>query len=328
VVFDPYGDWQGNLDVAFDLNRRAWITTAAGAGALAIGTPRARGNVPADLPRARFGIGLNTSTIRGQKLPVTEEVDLVAAAGYDGIEPWIRELDEYASSGGSLEDLGKRIADRGLVVYSAIGFFDWAVDDDARRGKALTEARRNMEMVRKIGGKRIAAPPAGVTDVSGIDLRRLAERYRALLEVGESVGVTPELEIWGFSKTISRLDEASYIAIAADHPRACVLADIYHLYKGGSPMEAVRLLSQAAMPVFHVNDYPDIPRDKIVDADRVFPGDGVGPLPAVFRALASVGFDGMLSLELFNPEYWKQDPKQVLATGLARIRDVIQQASA
>ena len=41
---------------------------------------------------------------------------------------------------------------------SVIGFFDWIVDDDVRRHLALEEARRNMEMVHQIGGKRIAAP--------------------------------------------------------------------------------------------------------------------------------------------------------------------------
>ena len=59
------------------------------------------------------------------------------------------------------------------------------------------------------------------------------------------------------------------------------------------------------MHVFHINDYPAKPeRKEITDAHRVFPGDGVAPLDVLFRTLTDIGFRGMLSLELFNREYW------------------------
>ena len=38
-----------------------------------------------------------------------------------------------------------------------------------------------MDLVQQIGGKRIAAPAAGATDVSNIDYMKVTERYRALL---------------------------------------------------------------------------------------------------------------------------------------------------
>ncbi|MEZ6108646.1 MAG: hypothetical protein R3B96_21830 [Pirellulaceae bacterium] len=54
---------------------------------------------------------------------------LAAKAGYDGIEPWIREIEVYQQEGGSLADLRKRLDDHGLRVESAIGFPQWIVDD-------------------------------------------------------------------------------------------------------------------------------------------------------------------------------------------------------
>ncbi len=36
-----------------------------------------------------------------------------------------------------------------------------------------------------------------------LDLHKIAERYRALLELGDQMGVTPELEIWGHFRIIS-----------------------------------------------------------------------------------------------------------------------------
>jgi sugar phosphate isomerase/epimerase len=291
---------------------------------IALTAPR-RG--PARTPQEIFGYCLNTSTLQGQKLGLPDEVAIAAKVGYQGLEPWIRELEQYEAEGRSLKDLGKQIADHGLSVESAIGFFEWAVDDDARRQQALEQARRDMERVKAIGGKRIAAPPVGVTDRSDMDLRRIAERYRTLLELGERIGVVPQVEVWGFSRTLGRLSEATLVAIECDHPAACVLADVYHLYKGGSGFRGLRLLGPASMYVMHFNDYPATPpRAEISDAQRVYPGDGVAPLRDVVHSLRDIGFRGMLSLELFNREYWKQDALEVARTGLEKMRAVVRGA--
>src|SRR5262249_20328412 len=97
-----------------------------------------------------FAYCLNTSTIRGQNLPIPHVVGLAARAGYTALEPWIDEIDKHVQSGGTLKDLAKRIADAGLAVASAIGFAQWIVDDDAARKKGLEEAKRCMDLVAQL----------------------------------------------------------------------------------------------------------------------------------------------------------------------------------
>jgi sugar phosphate isomerase/epimerase len=214
-----------------------------------------------------------------------------------------------------------------LRVESAIGFAEWIVDDDSQRKKGLEVARRAMDMVRQIGGTRLAAPPVGATKQTDLVLLRAAERYHALLRAGDKIGVVPQVELWGFSTTLSRLGECALVAIESDHPQACILADVYHLHKGGSGFDGLRLLNSAAMHVFHVNDYPARPgRADITDAHRVYPGDGVAPLTQMIRDLHRIGFRGTLSLELFNREYWKEDALTVARTGLDKLRAVVRQA--
>jgi sugar phosphate isomerase/epimerase len=98
---------------------------------------------------------------------------------------------------------------------------------------------------------------------------------------------------------------------------------VYHLYKGGSDFTGVPLLSASAIGIFHVNDYPRIDRDKITDADRVFPGDGVAPLRELFGTLQRMNYTGFVSLELFNREYWKQNPQEVAQTGLRKLQALV-----
>ncbi len=283
-------------------------------------------NVHKDEP---FRYCLNTSTIRGQDLSLVEQIEIAAKAGYSGIEPWIEHIQKHVNDGGKLSDVKRRIADRGLTVESAIGFANWIVDDDAKRADGLEVLKRDMDLVKQIGGIRIAAPPAGATGSVGMDLLKIAKRYRAALEIGDEIGVVPQVEIWGPSKTLSRLGEAVFVAVEAAHPKACVMPDVYHVYKGGSDISGIRLLHGQAMQVFHMNDYPaQPPRQTINDSHRVYLGDGIAPLGQLFRDLRDIGFTGALSLELFNRDYWAQDALLVAETGLRKMREQVQKALA
>ena len=305
------------------LTRRA-LLGASVLSAVAVGT---RAETPAAKPAGTVKYSLNTSTIRGQKVGLVREVEIAAEAGYDAIEPWMGTINDFVKGGGSLKDLGKKARDLGLTVESAIGFARWIVDDDAERAKGFEEAKRDMDSLQQIGGKRIAAPPVGAHDKGPVDLLKAAERYRQLCELGRQFGIVPECEVWGFSKALSRLGETAFVAIESAHPDATILPDIYHLYKGGSDFAGLRLLSSAAIQVFHVNDYPaDLPRDKIADKDRVYPGDGIAPMTDILRSVIRSDRPIVLSLELFNPEYWKQDALLVARTGLEKTKAAVAKA--
>ncbi len=307
------------------LNRRNLMTTTA---AVAVGAlAKSVGAVEQVQAPAGVRFCMNTSTLQGQKLPLDEIVDLVSTVGYSGIEPWIREIQAYKESGKSLADLKKRIADGGLLVESAIGFSRWIVDDETERKQGLEDMKRDMEMVAAIGGTRIAAPPVGMhgQDAANVDLFKAAERYHALLELGREMGVTPQVEIWGPSKNLSRLGEAVFVAVESGHPDACVLPDVYHIYRGGSSFEGLGLLGSNTIHCFHFNDYPTAAeRTLLNDSDRVYPGDGVAPWKEIIGILQSIGFQGAASLELFNRDYWKQDAKVVAETGLKKMKAVFQ----
>src|SRR5207302_3177397 len=97
--------------------------------------------------------------------------------------------------------------------------------------------KRDMEKVARIGGKHLAAPPVGATGGMSkrddpkftqpvVDLVAAGDRYRALLDIGEKMGVTPVVEVWGFSKTLRRLGEALLVAVESGNARGCVLPDV------------------------------------------------------------------------------------------------------
>ncbi|TKJ38843.1 MAG: xylose isomerase [Planctomycetes bacterium B3_Pla] len=299
----------------------------AGLGAAAAATGTAFASERADKPRVPFRYCLNTSTIRGQNLSLDKEIEIAAKAGYSAIEPWVRKINDYVANGGNLKDIRKQLGDLGLTVESAIDFSRWIVDDEAARAKGFEQVKRAMDVLARIGGKRIAAPPAGATREPGLDLMKAAERYRALLELGDRMEVVPQIETWGSSKNLHGLGQAMFVVIESGHPKACFLPDVYHTYKGGSDFHGYKQLSAHAIQVLHLNDYPaDPPRETISDRDRVMPGDGIAPITQILRDLNANGSRAILSLELFNPTYWKQDPLAVAKTGLAKMKTEVNKA--
>jgi len=295
------------------------MSTGAVTSARALAAPNTT-RPPSD---AACTYSLNTATLRGMKLPLDRLIDVAAEAQYDAIEPWVDEIRRYQEAGGNLRDLKKRVADRGLAVVDAIGFSRWLVDDAKQRAEGLESMRRDMDLVCQIGGTRIAAPPAGAT-ARAVPLPVVAERYAKLLEIGASMGVHPQLELWGFSKTLGRIGELAYVAAECGRPDAGLLPDVFHIYKGGSDFIGLQYLNGRMVHVFHMNDYPSQPaREQAKDADRIFPGDGVAPMKEILGALFGAGFRGALSIELFNRAYWKLDPVIVAMQGLQTMKKAV-----
>ena len=79
--------------------------------------------------------------------------------------------------------------------------------------------------------------------------------------------------------------------------------------------------------MFHMNDFPqDPPREEMDDSHRVYPGDGVAPLTEILQELAKGDTPTVLSLELFNRDYWQQDAMTVAQTGLEKMKVAVAKA--
>ena len=260
-----------------------------------------------------FRISLNTSTIRGYKLPVEQQIDLCAETGFEGIELWASDVKSYIKQGGTPEALHRQIKQYGLVLENMITFSTWIADDPVRRAEGIRMMREDMELAVRLGGSYIAAPVQGISGIEREKLSEYSSRYHTILEDGDEIGVTPIIELWG-SGALNQLSDAAAITIGTAHPKAAMLLDFYHLYRGGNSFDSLWQINGKSLPVFHINDYPaSLPRETLKDADRVFPGDGVCPFNKVLPLLYQTGFRGALSIELFNSTYWDtMDVKELL----------------
>jgi sugar phosphate isomerase/epimerase len=269
-----------------------------------------------------FRIAINTATVSGYKLPVEKQIELCAEAGYEGIELWVGDVRNFLAGGGRLETLAAQIRDSGLQLENMIGFAPWMTGE-----KGMAEMKEEMELMSRLGSKYIAATCVGVETPERDQFPVYSAQLRELIVYGEQVGILPLLELWGHH-ALNQLTDITAIALGARHEKAAILLDFYHLYRGGNSFESLALLNGKKLPVFHINDYPGhIPFQKLKDADRVFPGDGICPFQEVLPVLYKNEFRGALSLELFNPGYWeKYTAKELLKVGYEKITGVMEAA--
>lgn len=275
---------------------------------------------------ASFVPCLNMSTIRGQKLGYIKELETASKAGFRSVEIWMDTLQEFIKNGNTPAQARKVAADFGIKLENAIGFAAWIVDDETARAKGVDQLKREMELLAEVGCMRVATPPVGAQapQAPRIDLQKAAERYRTILEISDQTKVIPQLELWGFSKNLNKLSEVMYVAVESGHPSARLLLDVYHLFKGGSSLDTLKLVGKPGVEIFHINDYPaNFPKETIVDADRVYPGDGIAPIGQILKTIKNPERPIVLSLEVFNKTYYAQDALEVAKMGLAKINKVI-----
>lgn len=306
------------------MNRRSFLQVGAGAAGVALGAAARAAAVPEKEYQggaSPWPLCLNSSTIR--PTPLVEKIRVAAAAGYDGIELWVNELEEHERDGGDLKDLGQSIRDRGLFVPNIIGLWNCMPAGEEAFEASLEATRKRMALSAAVGSKHVAAIPA--PDRVDFDLKWGAECYRRLLKIGrDEFGLRVACEFVGFMKGVHRLGQGAAVALDADDADASLIMDTFHLYRGGSGFEGIGHLHGSFIADFHWNDVPPAPdREELGDEHRIYPGDGILPLKRALTLLLAIGYSGPLSLEMFNREHWKQDAKVVAETGLRKMREGI-----
>ncbi|WP_373396893.1 TIM barrel protein [Algoriphagus halophilus] len=190
--------------------------------------------------------------------------------------------------GNSLSSLNSLLKDSKQIAFNAIGFAPWMAQDAEKSKQGFLQMEKEMNMLSELGCTRVAAPAIGAEGT--IDVQQSAEKYAQLIELGRKTGVMPQLEFWGAFGPFHNLSQCLSVAAAANDPDAKILPDVYHLYRGGSGYNGLKLLGPDAFDIIHVNDIPSgKAREELQDKDRVYPGDGIAPYSEIYSTLDSMG---------------------------------------
>ncbi|HJN08437.1 MAG: sugar phosphate isomerase/epimerase [Pirellulaceae bacterium] len=265
-----------------------------------------------------FTLCLNTSTIKPQ--PMLEKIRLTAEAGFEAIELWINDIYEFVGQGGEVRDIEQALADQGLPVVSMIAARAWGEAIEVEYPIMLDEVKRRLELCARFGCPWLVCSPPR----QSCDLAQITRRYKDILELGRPLGVKPTFEYISFFGSVFQLKQAWQVVEQINDPDATLILDAFHSWNSRSTLDELRHIPGDRISHYHIDDaHPNIPATKQMDPDRVMIGEGVIDLPSEIQVLREIGYQGAISLELFNQQLWSQDPSEVLRIGIDRMRALL-----
>jgi 2-keto-myo-inositol isomerase len=262
-------------------------------------------------------LGFNGATT--QTADLATDIRIAGQAGYDVIELRDNKLDQFLAQG-TLDDVRRMLREAGVEAWTINAISRVGVDGVVGTERAVARCRELSRYAQAIECPWVLVVPGpteGRTDaqVMGDTLATLREMADAAAEFGISVA----FEFMGFPWAAVR-DVAGAWAVVQEtnRPNLGIIVDTAHFYAGGSTLESIRQVDPKRLVVLHINDVEDVPKPDITDGHRLYPGEGVIPLQDILSAVRATGWDGVLSVELFREEYWRQDPLAVAREAKAK----------
>jgi 4-hydroxyphenylpyruvate dioxygenase len=244
---------------------------------------------------------------------LAEKLEAIAAAGFKGVEIFENDL---LSFNGTPADVRKMVADLGLEIIAFQPFRDFEGLPPERRARALARAERKFDLMDELGCdllmvcSNVAADSLGGIDRAAADLRELGDRAKA-----RKLRVGFEALAWG--KHISDYRDAWEAVRRADHTHVGVVLDSFHTFAKKTDLAAIRSIPRDRIVLVQVADAPLLDMDVLSWSRhyRNFPGQGDLPLLDFIAALETTGYDGWLSLEIFNDQFRAGSPRSLAVDG-------------
>jgi len=243
------------------------------------------------------------------------ETDVAASAqaGFKALEVWAAKVDRYLAHH-SLADLKALFVNHGVLplTLNSIEFIAF------RGGNFHLIQSRCHELgkvAQAIGCPTVVVVPSPTPDREMPWSQVVEEYVRVLADlsgIARGYGVRLAFEFLGFGWCSVRTPRAAFeIVQKVDRDNVGITIDAAHFYGGGGLLSELDQLDPKRIFTFHLDDLEDTPKEAITDATRLLPGQGVVPLDEICARLKRIGYEGPCSIELFRPEYWKWDPKEL-----------------
>jgi 2-keto-myo-inositol isomerase len=255
--------------------------------------------------------------------PFETDVRIAGAAGFDVLEITATKLDKYLQMH-TLAD-ARKLIDAAKLKTHAVNSIE-KINVASERQNVLARTKEISEWCRALACPWIIAvpgpAPAGATWNQIRDDTIAA--LRGMNDISAPLGVNLAFEFLGFPWcAVQTVAQAWEIVKTINLPTVGMVIDTCHFFAGGSTIDSIQAIDGKKLAVFHINDVEKMPREYIEDAHRLFPGDGVIPLQEIVGAVRATGYDGVASVEIFRPEYWRRKPLAVAKEAYTKSKKVI-----
>ncbi|HEY9266731.1 MAG TPA: TIM barrel protein, partial [Mycobacterium sp.] len=236
---------------------------------------------------------------------LVEKLHACAAAGFDGVEIFEPDLIAGDHSPEEIRALARRLG-LSLDLYQPLrdleGVDEVAFADNIRRAAATFATAQRLGIDTVLVCSNVATATVDSDEVSAEQLRRIGD-------IAQTYGIRIAFEALAWGRFIDDYRRAWRVVEIADHPAVGVCLDSFHVLSRGHDPSAIDI---PAEKIFYLQlaDAPALSMDVLSWSrhHRLFPGEGAFDLTRFVTCVLAAGYDGPLSLEVFNDTFRQTDP--------------------
>jgi 4-hydroxyphenylpyruvate dioxygenase len=242
-----------------------------------------------------------------------EKLQAIAAARFKGVEIFENDL---LSFNGTPTDVRRMIADLGLETITFQPFRDFEGMPEPQRARVFDRAERKFDLMQELGcDLLLVCSNVSPHALGGID--RAAADFHELGERAAKRGIRVGFEALAWGRHINDYRDAWEVVRRADHPSIGLVLDSFHALVRKTPLDAIRSIPWDRIFLVQIADAPLLDMDYLSWSRhyRCFPGQGDLAVDDFMAALQATGFDGLLSLEIFNDRFRAGSARSVAVDG-------------
>lgn len=244
---------------------------------------------------------------------LAEKLEAIAAAGFTGVEIFESDL---LSFNGTPKDVARIVASLGLKTVTFQPFRDFEGMPEPQRNRAFARAERKFDVMAELGCDLLmVCSNVSPDSLGGID--RAAADFHELGERAQKRGMRVGFEALAWGRHISDYRDAWEVVRRAEHPAIGVTLDSFHILARRTDLKAIRAIPRDKIILVQLADAPWLEMDVINWSRhfRCFPGQGDFPINDFMDAVLATGYQGIISLEVFNDQFRAGSPRSVAVDG-------------
>ena len=268
-------------------------------------------------------IALNGATTMHADL--TTDIKAASAAEFELIEIWAAKMREFLKTN-TVADLKTLLEANNLQPYSinSIEHITFQTAEDYQKIKA--ECEEFCSIAGEINCPYVVVVPGKLPENADKEtiMQESVKVLNELADIAEKYNVGLAFEFLGQTDcSVQTLDFCKEIVEKVNRKNVGLVIDTFHFYAGNSTFEAIETLDPEKLFIFHINDAENLPKENLTDAHRLYPGMGILPIKKIKERFDRIGYDRMVSIEIFRPEYWNENPFKVAKRAKAATEKVL-----
>lgn len=242
-----------------------------------------------------------------------EKLAAAAAAGFDGIELFEPDL---IASPLAPEEVRRRLEDLGLVLelYQPVRDFEAVRPDQFQRN--LRRVVSKLDLMQRLGAP-MALVCSNVSPHALDDDDLAAEQLHAIATQARERGLKIAYEALAWGTRVNDYPHSWRIVQRADHPSLGLCLDSFHILAHGTRLDEIAAIPHDKLFIVQLSDAPKLRMDELQWSRhfRCFPGQGAFDLVSFVDRVLAAGYEGPLSLEVFNDIFRQADPFRTAVDG-------------